>query len=103
MITKLRKAVEEMAQKEYTLAAGQHGAQFHSAHEAYAVMLEEVQECEEELKEVNCFLAQTWANARNDEKDITPLTLIHFRAINTACEAIQVAAMALKATKGYTE
>ena len=80
--------------KELEEANEKHPA-FHSPHEGYAVILEEVEEAEEALGEVKRWTEYLWGNVR---KDMTPdgLDELYTEAMNLATEAIQVAAMALK-------
>ena len=86
--------VEFLAIKELEKANEMHPA-FHSTHEGYAVILEEVEEAEEALAEVKRWTEYLWENVRSDK---TPdgLDELYTEAVNLANEAIQVAAMALK-------
>lgn len=71
---------------------------FHSLHEGYAVMLEEVEETREALLEVELRMKNMWKDLRNDH-----IYLVESYAADisnyaqlVAAEAIQVAAMAKK-------
>lgn len=75
-------------------AANERFPQFHSAHEGYAVILEEVEECEGEFDAMqyclNCLWRQTKCNVPTELKELQNA------AVRLACEAIQVAAMCRK-------
>ena len=87
-INRLVKRELEKANKAYSL--------FRNAHEAYAVILEEVQETEEMIEQVRVYLDQIWANVRTDEDITEEVTIMEKCAIEVAREAIQVAAMCRK-------
>lgn len=71
---------------------------FNSPHEGYAVLLEEVEEAEGELRSAKHNLACIWNFVRCDAFDRIPLWARYLEntAIQLAAEAIQVAAMARK-------
>lgn len=73
---------------------------FHSAHEGYAVILEEVQETAEEMAILRKDLDLLWSLVKLcDRPGIymrAPVSSIGFHAHRVAAEAIQVAAMAQK-------
>ena len=85
--------VRALVDKELT-AANERFPQFHSAHEGYAVILEEVEECEGEFDAMqyclNCLWRQTKCNVPTEPKELQNA------AVRLACEAIQVAAMCRK-------
>lgn len=97
MMTKLRKAVEQLVQDEYNLASQQHGKYFNSSHEAYAVIKEEMEEAKYDINVVESYLNKYW-NAIKSNLPSTVLCELEKIAINAACECIQVAAMAFKAS-----
>lgn len=102
MMTKLRKAVDQLVQSELDLASAQHGKRFHSAHEAYAVILEEYQEAKEQLLATERVLDIFWKCCRNDKCDeIQSVEAVWWESMLAACECIQIAAMAQKAMRGY--
>lgn len=77
-------------------AANEQFPQFHSAHEGYAVMLEELDELVNETKLAQIYMGLLWENIKGDafcDEDVKDV-LKH--AVNAACEAIQVAAMCEK-------
>ena len=75
-------------------AANERFPQFHSQHEGWAVILEEVQECEREIDNMKFQLKRLWDHVKHNEQPY-PMR-VYDRAINAACEAIQVAAMCKK-------
>ena len=67
---------------------------FRSAHEGYAVILEELDEVKDELESIDGLLALLWRGIKENNLNGTPICHIYHNAISLACEAIQVAAMA---------
>lgn len=92
-----------LVDEEYKAAMEQHQP-FHSLHEGYAVLLEEVEEAGEELNLVRSAMPCVWSAARYDnaEKAIKWADVIESHAVQLAAEAIQVAAMARKLRSGQT-
>ena len=86
---------------EYGRASTKFGRVNNSDHESYAIMLEECEESEQELEAVRSFLRQFWTYVRADDRDIAKLQSlksVEHHAVLAACELIQVAAMAHKAS-----
>ena len=77
-------------------AANERFPQFHSQHEGYAVIKEEVEETREQLDAVERYLNYLWDRVKQDCTTKEKVEYIHMFAINAACEAIQVAAMCKK-------
>ena len=69
---------------------------FQSPHEAYAVILEELEEAEEELQWIRRQLGQMWSLIRQDCGTEEILHQIKGHAVFAAQEIIQLAAMADK-------
>lgn len=91
-----RKIIEELVQQELKEANEKHPL-FHSPHEAYAVIKEELEELIDEVKDV-CNCSDTiWYCAKNDEPVDTTLECMRISAMYAAMESIQVAAMCQKA------
>lgn len=87
--------VEALVGKELQ-SANEHFPLFNSVHEAYAVILEEVQESRDAGVEIEAALDNFWAAVRgnNDMNHLThPIDFIREQAVQMAVEAIQVAAM----------
>ena len=94
----VKSEVEKLVQKEL-VSANRRFPMFRSDHEGAAVICEEIQEAEYEFecikdrfqelwRAVKCNMTSEWISEIN--------TVIENRAVNLACEAIQVAAMAQK-------
>lgn len=71
---------------------------FHSPHEGYAVLLEEVEEAHAEMINVELGIRAAWECVKDDDMRRLPLFVrdIEKDALRLAAEAIQVAAMARK-------
>lgn len=71
---------------------------FHSPHEGYAVLLEEVEEVKEEMRCMESNLGRLWGCVRADAFKSIPewARYLENSAMQLAAEAIQVAAMARK-------
>ena len=87
--------VRELVDKELA-AANERFPQFHSAHEGYAVIQEEVDELKEDMDRINCRITSLRARVRFNSSCEEIVLRIYEDAINAACEAIQVAAMCKK-------
>lgn len=88
-VIKLVHKVLESANKKFPL--------FHTAHEGYAVILEEVDEAEDEMRLCRANVEILWSSIRkNYGYNISYTNKVKENAINLAIEAIQVAAMAQK-------
>lgn len=100
----LYKSIENIVSEEYQRASEKYGEKHHSQHEAYAVIRKEFQEAVEELNATgDCIESDFWNNVRSDlvaENQHVARDIYHC-AIMTACEAVQIAAMAHKALCGY--
>lgn len=71
---------------------------FHSLHEGYAVLREEVEEASEALSIVKVSLDTTWLGCRNNNPSWVAADVpdIEHNALKLASEALQTAAMARK-------
>lgn len=99
----LKKAITQLVDEEYNRAAAKFGKKHNSAHEAYAVIKEELEEAEDEYSSADMALGDFWKCTKRDNICETKqlARFIEERAINAACEFVQVAAMAQKALIGY--
>lgn len=93
----VKKDVEALIQKELE-AANKKFPIFHSAHEGYAVLLEEAEELEGDSASVKYDMLCLWSNVKRNNAEAALATVSHTyeRAVNAAVEAIQTAAMCKK-------
>lgn len=90
-MTELSK-IQELADEELKEANKKYPL-FHSDHEAYAVILEEFEECSEEVSSMSLWIAKMWEKIRDNDEIYSTMTEIKYHALHAAAEAIQVAAM----------
>ena len=96
MMTKLLKLVRPIVKKELE-EANKNFPMFHSSHEAYATLKEEIEEAGEELTDTESLLGYFWLQVKDDDKNsdkLRTLNELKETAILCACESIQAAAMA---------
>lgn len=93
----MNKKVKKLVEKELA-KANEINPQFHSTHEAYGVITEEITELKTEIKQIKIDkkYLKRYMIANDQEKFSFVLRCAYDKAINAACEAIQVAAMARK-------
>ena len=77
-------------------AANEKFPQFHSPHEGWAVMQEEIKKLIKECKRTKIGNKEVFGRIMENEKACAFARYINIHAIRAACEAIQVAAMAQK-------
>lgn len=91
----LRHEVDQIVPRELE-RANKKFPQFHSDHEGWAVILEEVTEAEVEMKTIRGNIDGMFDLVRNNVDAKWVAEKMEYAAINLACEAIQVAAMCKK-------
>lgn len=96
-MNKVKDKLPALVEEELAAAMEAHG-NFASVHEGYAVLLEEVEEAEKEMRDVRQHLDRLWNQVKVDNEGFVMHAAIYVKAkaINLAAEAIQVAAMAQK-------
>lgn len=97
MSTRIRPAIEKLAEMEKQ-DANRKFPLFHSMHEGYAVLLEEVEEAREALTRTEISLSALWAHIRDNNagRALEFAGRIREHALDLAVEAVQAAAMAQK-------
>lgn len=96
-MNKVKDKLPALVEEELAAAMEKHPL-FASAHEGYAVLLEEVEEAEAELNSLQHAVKWLWGWAKADDLGRVKISAVeaYSKAINLAAEAIQVAAMAQK-------
>lgn len=94
------KKIKELVQQELAEANEIH-PQFHSDHEAWAVIKEEIDECADEMDGIQKVFEETWEEIKEDRSIKEWLKLTERFAIDLIREAIQVAAMCEKGVARY--
>lgn len=90
-MTELSK-IQELADEELKEANEKYPL-FHSCHEAYAVIKEEVEECKEDVQEMEMVLSYFWGKVKRNRSSNDLVSGMKKIALEAAAEAIQVAAM----------
>jgi hypothetical protein len=102
MMDEIRCDVEKATHYEETRIKQEHGEKYHTWHEAYGVLAEEVYETNRELETMKDLMEGMMRAIHRNDADT--LELIYDRiagcAIRAACELIQVAAVCRKALGG---
>lgn len=95
---KSEKLVNNLIQAEYDNACENYGDKYNSLHEAYAVLLEEVEEVEEQLDEIKLYLKMMWREVKYNDTTSLKATVEDLLEINkhTMQELAQVGAVLLK-------
>lgn len=92
------RGVDFLIANELDLARDEHGETFASMHEGAAVLFEEVQEAQDEDGSIHILIPLFWEAVKNEDSNRARMFAeeLASHAERLACEAIQVAAMALK-------
>lgn len=92
------RGVDYLIQNEYDMAAENNGETFASMHEGESVLKEEIEEVVDEFEAIGKNYARLWECVKEDDAKAARLHAEDMAADaeRLACEAIQVAAMALK-------
>lgn len=93
--------IENSIQAELKLAEKNFGKKYHSYHEGYAVLKEEIEETKDNLRHIEKNLCEMWEMVKDDDNSI----LLLMRELNgyatlLAMESVQVAAVAEKILRG---
>ena len=92
----VKQDVEKLVQKELE-STNQKFPMFHSDHEGAAVIFEEIEECKQEIENLEIQFEVLWSYVKDDNKmSVITSERLKLTAANLACEAIQIAAMAQK-------
>lgn len=94
---KILEKMEAAEEAEYEKILAKWGV-FHSAHEGYSVLLEEVEEAQEEMESLGADMKSFWRMIRedNDTEAENIAEMMYQDAIRGAAELIQVAAVCKK-------
>lgn len=78
---------------------------FCSAHEGYAVILEEIDEANMEVADTEYFIDALWAAVKQNKPEMVKAAAqkLNKTAVRLACEAVQVAAMCNKLLAFYAK
>lgn len=92
------RGVDYLIENELDFASEEHGETFASMHEGAAVLYEELEEAKDEILEARSLYSRLWEAVKEDDSKWARMMAeeIASHAERLACEAIQVAAMALK-------
>ncbi len=101
----VKQEVETLIHKELQ-SANEQFPLFNSVHEAYGVILEEVQESQDAGKEIEAAFEHFWCAVKTNsdmEALTSPLSFVREQAVQLATEAIQIAAMCDKFQLSFVE
>lgn len=102
----LTEEVPNLVYAEQVNASQKYGKTNHSDHESYAIILEEYEECQEEMNDIKDSMVDFWKAVRNDDKE--PEKLWALKDMSKSCynliyEAIQLAGVVDKAINSICE
>ena len=90
---KAAESIDKAVAYELQNSVKEHGAFYASEHEAYAVLLEEVEEVEEEAECIKIWLESVWKCIKGNQDLGIRVNEIKEHALDLAKEAVQVAAV----------
>jgi len=95
---KLKNSVEKLKEIELADSNKKFSPIFHTTHEGYAIIKEEIEEAQEECKYINHELNCIWDYVKRNkiENALAHMKNVKEYAINLSAESVQVAAMAQK-------
>lgn len=99
------KVIELAIKKEYEKCCDKYGEKYHSHHEGYAILLEEVEEVEEVFAKIKSNISYLWDLIKENSTDADKMLIIdkiEIHSINTIKELAQVGAV-LKKIKNTLE
>lgn len=104
-MNQLINSVSDLVDEEYKRATAEHGGSANTPHEGYALIKEEEEEAADQMSTISVKVTNLWWAVKRDDLGSQRLSLSEIRtaAILGACELIQVAAMADKATEGLSK
>ena len=90
--------INEAVMLELLNACKTYGANYNSYHEAYAILKEEVEEAEADIKTINDYLGSIWEEVKTDDPEAlrADAMVITRYAVELAKEAVQIAAVTRK-------
>lgn len=102
VVRELQDEIVTVVFSELLRAQKKHGETFHSMPEAFSVIWEEVEEVKEDMQRVITKANDIWLANRRDDIEAFQVYADKMAAAATllACEAVQVAAMCVKAQRG---
>lgn len=101
-----RHGIDRLVAREMAYARAAYGDAYHSAHEGYAVIREEVLEAETEIDNVRCYLEVLDHSVRRKmgyDSICRDIEQIRDSAENLAIEAIHIAAAAEKYVRSFAD
>lgn len=101
ILKELQDEIVTVVFSELLRAQKEHGETFNSMPEAFSVIWEEIEEANEEMQRVRQKANDVWLANRRDDADAFQVRASKTAVAATllACEAVQVAAMCMKALK----
>lgn len=95
---KTEQLVDELIQAEYKNACEKFGEKYNSLHEGYAILLEEIEEAEAEMKKIKRDLEFLWLYTKRNDIEMINLNLNRIQESDLSCikELAQVGAVLFK-------